>query len=156
MKNLLIFAKKNMVILVISLVFALYLSFIVIPQTLAQLQVSEELSDNCANTIFPKDTEKNTILDEEGGVVYVSWYENGQDVNVKLPYQPNSGFFGCSEEVKGLLNHVKEVNDKYISDLCVDFKNIIGGKKPLPERNGMRANIEGARNFLNKHCNRIL
>lgn len=152
MENLLNFAKKNIMIISASLILALYLSFVLIPQTLAQLQISEELSNNCANTIFPKDTEKNTVLDEEHGVVYVSWYENGHDVAIKLPYQPNNNFQGCSEEIKGLLNHVKGVHDKYISDLCIDFEDIIGGKKPLPEKNGLKANIEGAKNFVNKYC----
>jgi hypothetical protein len=69
-----------------------------------------------------------------------------------LPYQPETGFKDCSQDVKEILFRVKENQEKYTADMCGEMKAIVDGEKPLPEKDGRKANMQGAVKFVSKHC----
>lgn len=152
MKKIILQNKINFIAISFALATALYLSFAVITPAVADFELKRELATNCANLNFPQSVERNTLLDPDNGIVYVQWSDNGNESNMRIPYEPQNGFRGCSQEVKALLTHVQEVYEKQIADSCVDFKAIISGAKPLPEKNGKKANIQGAVNFVNQYC----
>jgi len=144
--------KINLIAIGLALATALYISFAVVTPAVADSELKRELTTNCANLSFSQSTERNTLLDPDNGIVLVQWSDNGNRRDTRIPYEPQSGFQGCSQEAKALLSHVREVYEKQVADSCTDFKDIISGAKPLPEKNGKKANIQGAVNFVNQYC----
>lgn len=78
------------------------------------------LYKNCAKDI-PRGKIDDTLLNIEDKTVTAWWWdENIQDnVEVKLPYEPETDFAGCSESVKGLLRHLQETHE----DIDMSGKN---------------------------------
>lgn len=148
------YLKQNSVIVAVifALATALYLSVAVASPVVDEFQLKRDLVSNCASFSLPNNTERNTLIDSDKGVVYVEWTNNGSEFNTILPYDPQTGFQGCSQQAKGLLLHVKQANDELVAGTCEDFKDIINGSKPLPERGGRKANIQGAIEFINQYC----
>ena len=142
---------KNILAGFLALATAVLLSIgIIIPAVAAQ-QLQSELRANCADPKFSKNVEKNTYLEVESGIVYVSEDSNNDTVTM-LPYESREEFSACSSESRELIKHVKDVYERHVSETCTDFKAIIAGEKPLPERDGKKANIEGAVNFVKEYC----
>lgn len=152
MKNIILQNKINFIAISFALATAVYLSFMVVTPAVADFGLKRELATNCANLSFSQGVERNTLLDPDNGIVYVQWSDKGNELNIRIPYEPQNGFQGCSQEAKTLLSSVREAYEKQVSDSCVDFKAIISGTKPLPEKNGIKANIQGAINFVNQYC----
>lgn len=144
--------KINIIAIALALGTALYFSFAVITPALADFELQRELVANCVNLSFPQGVERNTLLDPDNSVVYVNWSDKGSEYSTKIPYKPQTGFQGCSQEARTLLTHVQEVYEKQVADTCADFKDIISGAKPLPEKNGRKAKIQGAIDFVSQYC----
>lgn len=134
-----------------ALATAVYLSFAVFTPAIAQVQVGNDLATNCANFRAVGGVEKNTLFDPDNGLVYVRFGEH-KDFDTKIPYKPETGFNGCSVEAKELLQGIKRDHEKFIAESCADFRAIIGGEKPLPEKGGQKANIQGAVDFVKQYC----
>lgn len=152
MRKIILQNKLNLVAIGLVLVTALYLSFLVITPVIADFELKKELATNCVNLNFPQGVEKDILLDPDNGIVYVQWFDKGNEYNTRITYEPQNGFQGCSQEAKLLLNDVHEVYKKQVIDSCADFKAITSGAKPLPEKNGRKGNIQGAINFVSQYC----
>ena len=120
----------------------------------ADWQAQKTLANNCLSARFSADSEKNVFFDPETRVVNVETFAPGQDEgsSVILPYQPETGFSGCSRDAKELLTRVKENQERYISDTCKEMRAIVAGQKPLPEKDGRKANMPGAVQFVKERC----
>lgn len=134
-----------------ALATATYLSFAVFTPAIAQVQTGNEFATNCASFRAGEGVEKNTLFDPDKGIVYVRLGGN-EDFDTKLPYNPETGFKGCSLEAKELLQEVKQGHEKFLNESCADFRAIISGEKPLPEKGGRKANIQGAIDFVEQYC----
>ncbi|MBT9175434.1 MAG: hypothetical protein DDT22_01111 [candidate division WS2 bacterium] len=152
MKKIILQNKVSLVAIALALATALYLSAAFVVPVIYGFELKRELVANCSNLSFPNGVARNTLLDPDNGIVYVKWSNNGNESNIRIPYEPQSGFQGCSQQAKALLFHVQEVHEKQLTDTCVDFKAIVGGAKPLPEKNGTKANLQGAIDFVNQYC----
>ena len=75
------------------------------------------LYENCAREI-PREKIDDTTLNQFEKIVIVWWWdEELQDnVELKFPYEPETGFAGCSESVKGLLRHLQETHESIDSN----------------------------------------
>ena len=71
------------------------------------------LYETCSNLVIPK-TERDTTLYTDNKLVVARWRDNvsQEDVTAYLPYEPGTGFVGCSESVKELLGHIQETGPK--------------------------------------------
>ncbi len=134
-----------------ALATAIFLSFTVFTPAIAQVQTGNELVANCANFRAGENVERNTLFDPDKGIVYVRLGEH-DGFDTRLPYKPETGFSGCSQEAKGLLQEIKQGHEKFLAESCADFKSIISGEKPLPEKDGQKANIQGALDFVEQYC----
>lgn len=134
-----------------ALITATYLSFVVFVPAIAQVQTGNDLTVNCARFHAGEGVEKNTLFDPDKGIVYVKLGEN-EDFGIKLPYNPETEFKGCSLEAKELLREIKQGHEKFLTESCADFQMIISGEKPLPEKGGRKANIQGAIDFVKQYC----
>lgn len=69
-----------------------------------------KLYETCSRLTIPA-TERDTTLYADNKLVVVRWRDNisQEDMTVYLPYEPETGFAGCSESVKELLQHVQEI-----------------------------------------------
>jgi len=71
-----------------------------------------ELAANCTKEVPP--SADDTELDLQVGVVTFRWLdiEHDRQMALAVPYDPDSGFAGCSESVKERLRHIREAQDK--------------------------------------------
>ncbi len=144
--------KNNILVIVSSVITAFVLSVFVISPVFADIEQQTARIKNCSSYISPKNTTVNTFLDDSRGVLIASYNVNDLDFTIELPYIFDKNLGNCSKDAQGLLKHVKEVSDSLKADLCKDFKAIIDGEKPLSERNGVKANMAGAIDFVNTDC----
>ena len=136
----------------LALVSALYLSFNVVLPELTEAERQKTLAENCKNPGLPTEGEKNTVFDPEHGVVYVTFFQDGADKTVELPFKPSTDFEGCSDTAKEVLKDVKANYDEYIQQSCADFKAILEGKKRMEPKNGKLPNRKGAEEFVKEYC----
>ncbi len=136
----------------LALVSALYLSFNVVLPNLTDAERQKTLAENCKNPGFPAEGEKNTVFNPEKGVVYVTFFQDGADKTVELPYKPSTQFEGCSSAAKAVLNDVKANYEEYIQQSCADFKAILEGTKKMEPKNGKTPNRKGAEEFVKEYC----
>lgn len=121
----------------------------------AELETRREAIVSCANFKVPSDVARQTLVDADSGVVYVKWLGSDGVVNTTvLPYKPGdiAALRGCSKEAKDIMLHAQQAHEALVADTCKDFREIIAGQKPLPEKNGKKANMQGAVNFVNQYC----
>ena len=73
-----------------------------------------ELAANCKKEIPPGADDSS--IDLQIGVVTFNWWDYTLQDNVSLtvPYEPETGFVGCSESIKAKLKHIQEANDSGI------------------------------------------
>jgi len=83
-----------------------------LPQILAQESVRRQLAENCARDI-PREKIDDISFDPENKVVQFYWWdiETNDNVHTIVPYEPETGFAGCSESVKDLLRHLPNPYD---------------------------------------------
>lgn len=136
----------------LALVSALYLSFNVVLPDLSEANRQKTLTENCKNPGLPGEGEKNTVFDPEKGVVYVTFFADGADKTVELPFKPSTNFAGCSDAAVEVLNDVKANYDEYIQQSCADFKAILDGTKKMEPKNGKTPNRKGAEEFVREYC----
>ncbi len=69
-----------------------------------------KLYETCSRLTVPV-TERDTTLYADNKLVVVRWLDNvsQEDMTVYLPYEPETGFAGCSKSVKELLQHIQEI-----------------------------------------------
>lgn len=144
--------KNKKYVIVLSVVGFVIFGFFWARPTVAEFALKKELASNCLQAIIPSTAEVDTVFDPENNRVKTSWSVDGVQMSLVLPFEPFYGFEGCSLDAKRVLKGVEENYTSYINDSCKDFKEIIAGAKPLPERNGEKANIKGAIDFVNKNC----
>ena len=74
-----------------------------------QMKNRAELFENCAQDI-PREKIDDTVLDPMNKIVTVWWWDDKlqDNVSLELPYEPETGFAGCSESIKNLLQHIQE------------------------------------------------
>lgn len=100
--------------------------------------IKRELARNCASAQFPKGVD--TSLDIERGVATAYWWdgEHQQNKQLKLPYEPEIDFEGCSERAKVLLRHLQQTHEpqKYV------MRTQEGIEKTVAEK--LQKNIERA------------
>lgn len=148
-KTLIVFIKKNFIAASLALVSVLYLlSSSIVISAITDFQ----LKKNCASAQFPKDVSKDTLLDPEGGILYVRWTEDGENFEIKLPFDAKGNFDGCSQHAKNMLNFAKQDYENQIKGLCKSFTQIIKGERPVPQKNGERLNVQAAADFVTQHC----
>ena len=68
------------------------------------------LYENCAKAEIPL-IELDTTLDSEDKVAVIRWWDGQtqQNVELKLPYEQEIDFAGCSESAKRVLRHLQEI-----------------------------------------------
>lgn len=82
-----------------------------LPQILTQESVQRQLEENCARDI-PREKIDDSSFDPENKIVQTYWWDNEINDNVQLiiPYEPETDFAGCSESVKELLRHIQGIS----------------------------------------------
>lgn len=122
-------------------------------------QLKQELKDNCKAYKLPYAADKKIEIDIENEVVEITSPKLKKDVSssesIKLPLinpETNPDYASCTTEAKEILLVAQDVYDDYVSESCEDFKAIISGEKPLPERDGKKADIAGAKDFYGRFC----
>ena len=124
--------------------------------TLASFQENHELDINCSKFKYNKNIEQKVVIDIESDVVLVTdILSNNEEVEVKLPLKKTkteSDYSECSSDAKDLLKKVQTDYVDYIKESCDDFYKVINGEKAIPEKNGIKANINGAKDFVDKFC----
>ena len=123
---------------------------------LASFQENRELDINCSKFKYNKNIEQKVVIDVESEVVLVTnILSNNEEIEVKLPLKKTkieSDYNGCSSDAKDLLKKVQTDYVDYITESCNDFNKVIKGEKALPEKNGIKANIGSAKDFVDKFC----
>jgi photosystem II stability/assembly factor-like uncharacterized protein len=71
--------------------------------TMEPLFSNVEITD-CSNLVIPENTELNTSLVKEKGILEVSWYDAAK--NADVGYRINYADLNCSESVNKLIKHV--------------------------------------------------
>lgn len=67
-----------------------------------------KLYENCARTEFPRSDDSSFDPAERIYTIHY-WDEKLQDnAKIELPYEPETGFAGCSESAKSILRHIQE------------------------------------------------
>lgn len=124
-------------------------------------QKDNALKADCKNYNLTSTVEKKVEIDIEEEIVYVSerFIDNDQnDAYVyKLPLlksKNQNDLVECSPQSINFLNEVQSIYKEYITESCADFKHILQDKDAVPVKNGVKANIEGAKEFVNKFCNK--
>jgi hypothetical protein len=66
--------------------------------------------ENCKSAQIPV-TELDTTLDPERKIVIVRWWDGELQKNIELtlPYYPETDFEGCSESAKRVLKHIQQI-----------------------------------------------
>lgn len=144
--------KTIAVALGFALISAIVLSYTVVTPAFAEIQQRAELADNCANATIPANAERNTVLDADKGILLVEVVSGDSVSKFALPYEPEKDFRGCSQDARNLLVHVQEAHDAKVADMCESFKAVVNGDEPLPEKNGEKANIQGAIDYIDRYC----
>ena len=69
----------------------------------------DPLLEACATAQIPQ-AELDTTLDEVQGIVTVRWWDASSQANIELqlPYRPETDFSGCSASAKAVLEHVRD------------------------------------------------
>lgn len=136
---------------------ALYLS---VPSNAYQIS-KETLLQNCRNFTPGSYEESDAVIDIANGITIVRGHNSASSqasaalVEVELPFKKNISSFeyrGCTLAARKIMDSLQADYDQYITESCKDFRNVLSGRKPLPIRNGRKAQIEGARQFVSKYC----
>lgn len=124
-------------------------------------QLDQELKDNCKTYKLPATSEKNIQIDIDSEVVEVTPregqekpYELGKEI-IRLPLKKTKSDLNnseCTSEARDILTEVQDVYQGYIKETCRDLESVVKGDVPLPTKNGIVANINGAEEFLNIYC----
>lgn len=74
------------------------------------MRARTELYNNCIGADIPE-TELDTITDTENEIAIIRWWdkEKQQSIELKIPYEPEKNFEGCSESTKRVLRHLQEI-----------------------------------------------
>lgn len=124
-------------------------------------QLDQDLKENCKNYKLSKSIEKRIHIDIEKEVVSVNSPElMGQrnvaaDGSIRLPLQKtkdSSEYKDCSAEAKEILQETQQVYEDYLEGSCKDFVSVINGEVPVPVKNGIKANVNAAKEFYNQYC----
>ncbi|HBT81477.1 hypothetical protein A2757_00145 [Candidatus Giovannonibacteria bacterium RIFCSPHIGHO2_01_FULL_48_47] len=80
------------------------------------MQARDQLYENCARTEFP--ISDNSSLDPKKRIYTIYyWDEKLQDnAKIELPFEPETGFTGCSKKAKAILRHVQEDYERMIRE----------------------------------------
>ena len=147
--------KLNFVAVLSGLLSAVIVSLAFASPAFADWQSQRTLANNCGNVRFSADSEMNVLFDPESGIVRLEVFGPGNSENsMMLPYRPETNFSGCSQDAKALLVRVKEDQEKYVSDMCQEMTAIVSGEKSLPQKGGIKAHMNGAIEFVKKHCSK--
>jgi len=135
-----------------SLLTALVITFTFISPAFAEFALEKQADENCSSVILPEDASFDIVADPTTKLVTVSYLKNGEQIQTILSFRDTKKIAQCQPQVKELLTKVKEYEEKRESDTCEDLKNIIAGKKALPERDGKQINIDAAIRYVEKLC----
>lgn len=69
------------------------------------------LHQNCGQNV-PTASIDDTLADTENGIVTLRWWDGTSQENkvLEVVYEPKTGFAGCSESVKSILEHVRDIS----------------------------------------------
>ena len=134
--------------------------FIQIGPTNALQSNESRLLSNCKSFNWRESPDVIASIDVENSMVMVrrsstSVSEHVIEEQVVLPLKSTMSttqFANCSRGAQKLLKGLQLQYDGYIAESCADFRDVVQGRKPLPARNGKKANIDGARKFLAQFC----
>lgn len=151
------FEKKQIQVffaVTLGIVTAVGIAAVFASPTFADRQLQATLASNCRTASFPADVDKNVLYDPESGIVRVDIHVAGRERSVTLPYRPDISFSGCSADAQELLGRIKENEESYIAEMCTEMTEIVAGTIPLSERDGKKANMAGAEQFVKKFCDK--
>ena len=124
-------------------------------------QINQELKENCKNYNLSKSVEKRIHIDIEDEVVTVNSTELmgrrnvAADGSIRLPLkktEESSEYNDCSAEAREILLETQQVYADYLEGSCKDFATVITGEVPVPVKNGIKANVNAAKEFYNQFC----
>lgn len=152
-------SQKNTVLpALLALISAVLVAFTVITPALAAFRLDRELANNCANYNLTENVRKDITIDIEDGIVSVTPHDSANpkgNAAILLPLSKSArvaDYKGCSAQAIRILVDVQKSHDEYISKACENFKAIVNGIKPLEEKNGEVAHMEGAVQFVKQYC----
>lgn len=108
-----------------------------------------ELSD-CSTLAIPDNTEVNTYLDKENGVLSVFWYDDsiGDDVHKTFKYKDNA--CKTNKKIAHTIDHVLEADAIQQKGICESMKQDI--QYNVSEKHGQKRNLEGAKQYVKEWC----
>lgn len=108
-----------------------------------------ELND-CATLNIPDNTEVNTYLDKENGVLSVFWFDEsiGADVHKSFKYQDKA--CKTNKKVAHTIEHVLETDAIQQKGICESMKQDI--QNNVTEKHEQKRNLEAAKRYVKKWC----
>ena len=138
--------------------------FLIAPTDAYQISRSKLLA-NCQSFSWADDANVEASIDAENGIAVVRKFSEAstslgdssasvvQEIVLPLKKNVASTSFGrCSAPARKMMDRLQADYDEYIRESCTDFRNVLAGRKPVPIKNGKRANLEGARKFVRQFC----
>lgn len=150
--------KNTFIFRLLPIVFAIttapFLSFAFVVPVIANYQQRVIETRNCATFTSPEKGKPIDIkfIDPETGAVHVNQPVNGRENVVILNYKNSANDGLCSLPARLLFERIREIEQKQIADTCVDFKEIVAGKRSNVGRDGAVGNLNAARSFIANHC----
>ena len=156
--------NRNWTVNIVALVTALMASLVLMMSTQSAVysfQKNQELKDNCKAYKLADNVEKQIEIDIDEELVNVSSVKlRGEkyaspDGLTTLPLNKTkneSEYYDCSVEAKDLLLEVQQVYEDYLHGSCKDFESVIRGEVPVPTKNGVKANVNAAKEFYDRYC----
>jgi hypothetical protein len=106
---------------------------------------------NCINANIPMEQELNMFVNPETGIITFDYLDqNGQSQVMYFNLKQDTN--KCSESAKSIINDAKEGYDKHESDICNEIRDVVAGKKQMPERDGYKPSLDAAKEYIKEQC----
>lgn len=142
---------KNILTLSFSFTTAILLLVMLIVPAITNAKQNMDTLVNCINANIPMGQELNIFTDSDTGIITISYVDGvGQEQVTYFNFKQNTN--KCSESAKSIINDVKEGYDKHETDICNEIRDVIVGKKQMPERDGYKPSMNAAKQYIKTQC----
>lgn len=105
--------------------------------------------DDCSKVVIPKNTEINTHLNKEKGLITVSWLDENTAVDKKVTMLYNDP--NCSISAKSVISHALVTDKNSQIQICQSFREIV--QNNITEIRGQKVNLFAAKQYITEWCN---
>ena len=147
------FKKRWYFLVPLAAITGVFISSLMFNSAIAVYTENVRLAKNCAQfDLRTDDVVEGTTFDPEKKILRVEIRRGNKTKMVELPSSFSNSVLGCSVAAKSILKHAQIVYQKRLDNLCLSFREVVNGKRPLRPKGGRVPNINGAISFVKNYC----